>query len=155
MSAPDALFDELIPDAPPGSSAWETVPSSEADAIRIIAAMVEARVRAAAVDCPARRDAHQKAHGCVEAEFEVLDSLAPELRVGLFREARRYRALVRFSNGSETPQSDSAGDGRGMAVKVMGVGQSRSGTQDFVMINNPAFFVRNPADYVDFEASRR
>jgi len=36
-----------------------------------------------------------------------------------------------------------------MAIKLMGVEDSPSTTQDFVMINNPVFFVRNAADYVD------
>lgn len=40
-----------------------------------------------------------------------------------------------------------------MAVKVMDVAASPSTTQDFVMINNPVFVVRNAADYVDFNAS--
>ena len=142
---------DLIPDAPPGASPWETVPPGEGRAIEAIVQAIEARVRAAAVNAPARRDAHPKAHGCVEAEFHVLDSLPPSLRAGLFDQARTYQAWIRFSNGSETPQNDAVGDGRGMAIKLMGVEGSRSTTQDFIMINNPAFFVRNAADYVDFQ----
>jgi len=40
---------------------------------------------------------------------------------------------------------------RGMAIKLMGVEHSESGTQDFVMINHPVFLVRNAADYVEFQ----
>ena len=147
------FFDQLIPQAAPGTSPWETVPASEAQAIAAITGAIEARVRVAARTAPARRDAHPKAHGCVEAEFRVLDGLPPHLRKGLFAQPRSYQAWIRFSNGSGTPQEDSVGDGRGMAVKVTGVEQSRSGTQDFIMINNPAFFVRDAADYVAFNAS--
>jgi hypothetical protein len=38
-----------------------------------------------------------------------------------------------------------------MAIKLMGVERSESGTQDFVMISHPVFFVRNAADYVEFQ----
>ncbi len=110
-------------------------------------------MRAAAVNAPARRDAHPKAHGCVRAEFRVLDNLPPSLRAGLFIEPRAYQAWIRFSNGFETPQDDKIGDARGMAIKVMGVERSPSSTQDFLMINNPALFVRDAAGYVAFQAA--
>jgi hypothetical protein len=38
-----------------------------------------------------------------------------------------------------------------MAIKLMGVAQSPATTQDFVMIDYPAFFVRNAPDYVDLQ----
>ncbi len=134
--------------------AGEIVPPGEADALRIIVRAIEDRVRAAAAtNKPARRDAHPKAHGCLRAEFRVLDDLPLALRNGVFTAPRTFEAWVRFSNGSETPQPDSVGDGRGMAIKLMGVAQSPSTTQDFLMINHPAFFVRNAADYVDFQAA--
>jgi prostaglandin-endoperoxide synthase 2 len=40
-----------------------------------------------------------------------------------------------------------------MAIKIMNVPKSRSNTQDFVMINNPVFFVRNASDYVAFQSA--
>ena len=142
-----------LPDEIPAPVAGEIVPPSEAEALQIIVQAIEDRVRAAAKTGPARRDAHPKAHGCVRAEFRVLDDLPPALRVGVFATARTFDAWVRFSSGSETPQSDSVGDGRGMAIKLMGVEQSPSTTQDFLMINHSAFFVRNAADYVDFQTA--
>src|ERR1700694_634269 len=124
----------------PADEAGEIVPPGEADAVRIIVQAIEDRVRAAATKTgPARRDAHPKAHGCVRAEFRVLDDLPPALRVGVFAASRSFDAWVRFSNGSETPQPDAVGDGRGMAIKLMGVTQSPSTSQDFLMINHPAF----------------
>jgi len=48
-------------------------------------------------------------------------------------------------------QDDLVDDGRGMAIKLMGIEHSDSGTQDFIMINHPVFFVRNAADYVEFQ----
>ncbi len=38
-----------------------------------------------------------------------------------------------------------------MAIKLEGVEHSKTGTQDWVMINHPVFFVRNAADYVAFQ----
>ena len=147
----DTALADLIAEAGPGPSRFEQVPAGEAEAIAAITQAIEQRVRAAAVaDPPARRDAHPKMHGCVEAEFRVLDTLPPGLARGLFSHPAVYPAWIRFSNGSARPGPDRDGDGRGMAIKVMGVTGSRTGTQDFVMINSPAFFVRNAAEYVDF-----
>jgi hypothetical protein len=143
---------DIIDEATP--LAGEVVPSGEAEAIQTIVAAIEADVREAALTAPARRDAHPKAHGCVRAEFQVLDDLPPDLSVGVFATPRRYQAWIRFSNGSGKPQPDSVGDGRGMAIKLMDVADSPSTTQDFVMINYPAFFVRNAADYVDFQMAK-
>ncbi len=141
----------LISALPAWASNGEAVPADEDAAIRQIARMIEESVRADAKDSPARRDAHPKAHGCVKAEFRVLDKLPEEVRVGLFGEARAYPAWIRYSNGAGKVQDDAVGDARGMAVKLMGVGRSESGTQDFLMIDHPVFFVRNAADYVEFE----
>ncbi len=133
----------------------EVIPPGEAAAVRRIVGVIEARVRAAAaLEGRARRDAHPKAHGCVRAEFAVRDDVPGSLRAGVFAQARTYAALIRYSNGSASPQPDSVGDGRGMAIKLLGVEGSPSGTQDFVMVNHPVFFVRNAIDYVEFnEAS--
>ncbi len=131
----------------------EVIPPGEATAMQTIVQAIEAQVRAAAAGAPARRDAHAKMHGCVRASFRVLDDLPAALRVGIFATPGRFSAWVRFSNGAGTPQADAVGDGRGMAVKLMGVAGSASTTQDFVTVNAPAFFVRNAADYVDFQTA--
>ena len=150
---PQSQGAERISDAEP--SPFETVPPGEAAAIAAVVQAIEAQVRAGfAKTGHAIRDAHPKMHGCVFARLEVSTDLPADLRRGLFAEPGAYDAWVRFSNGSGTPQKDEAGDGRGMAVKVLGVAGSPSGTQDFVMINHPAFFVRNAADYVDFSRAK-
>lgn len=106
------------------------------------------------------RDAHRKAHGCVKAKFNVLGNLPPTLAQGLFAQARSYDAVIRYSNGSGQSADDNKGDGRGMAIKVLGVqgpkllaDEANATTQDFLMINHPVFFVRNAVDYVDFQKS--
>ena len=137
----------------------EDVPPGEAAAIETIVATVDSIVGAAAQagERPVLRDAHAKAHGCVHALVTIRRDLPAALRQGVFAKPRSYPAWIRFSNGNGAPQDDHAGDGRGMALKLLGVrgpkllADERSATtQDFVMINYPVFFVRNAADYVTF-----
>jgi hypothetical protein len=104
------------------------------------------------------RDAHRKAHGCVQATFTVLDGLPPKLAQGLFFTPRSYQSVIRFSNGSGKSQDDRVGDARGMAVKLFGVPGNKlladdatAHEQDFIMVNHPVFFVRNASDYVGFQ----
>lgn len=112
---------------------------------------------------PMRRDAHGKHHGVVRAEFIVEPDLPPELAVGLFKAPRAYRAYIRFSNGEGAPKPDSMKDGRGMAIKVLGVPGEKllederdAQTQDFLLISHHSFFVRTLADYVElFETFSR
>src|SRR5262249_51306321 len=100
-----------------------------------------------------RRDAHAKTLGCAAATFTV-KPLEQRFRYGLFAQPKSYKAWVRFSSGSTTPQSDWKPDARGMAIKVLGVdgkklleGEEDDRTQDFLMIDNPVFFVENVAEY--------
>ena len=104
----------------------------------------------------ARRDVHPKAHGCVKAEFQVLDQLPIALAQGLFKTGSRYPAWIRFSNGSQNPDHpDIKGDARGMAIKILNVdGQkllednANPSAQDFILINHPVFFVNDPKRYL-------
>jgi hypothetical protein len=106
----------------------------------------------------AHRDAHPKAHGCVKAEFHVLEALPEPLAKGLFIPGKTYQAWIRFSNGSSDPtRADIKKDARGMAIKVLGVpgeklleDDDHATTQDFIMINNPVFFANDPARYLSF-----
>lgn len=107
---------------------------------------------------PFTRDVHSKAHGCVQARFEV-GELEPRLRHGLFARAGTYDAWLRFSSGDTHVQSDGIRDARGFALKVMGVpgekllpAEKDAATQDFVMINNPVFFIRTLPEYEQFMA---
>jgi hypothetical protein len=137
----------------------EVVPPGEADAmmrlVRKATAAIEERAEA---DRLYKRDAHAQPHGCVAAELEVFDGLDPIHRQGVFAEpGRRYKAWVRFSNGTQA--DDTAPDARGMAIKLMGV-QGRKlldrrddperKTQDFVMVNYHTFFLRTAEEYEEF-----
>ncbi len=109
-------------------------------------------------DTIARRDAHAKAHGCVRANVTIDNSdMDPFDRIGVFAENRTYPAWIRFSNGNPVIQNDKERDARGMAIKLMEVPGEKvldrhrnELTQDFLLINGPAFFVRTPDDYLEF-----
>ena len=136
-------------------SAQEQVPPGEAAMTRSI---IQTAIRI--VDQhrePTRylRDAHAKAHGCVQAEVSVAADLAPVLRQGVFSEAgKTWQAWVRLSNGNAYPQFDNMKDARGMAIKLLDVpgaqllsSQQGRGEQDFVMFNHANFFVSDVAEY--------
>ncbi|RTL32824.1 MAG: catalase [Burkholderiales bacterium] len=137
----------------------EVIPADEPAAIAAVTNSIKASVQAGFdKNGHAYRDAHRKAHGCVQARFTVLGKLPAKLAQGLFATPRSYDAVVRFSNGSGSSQDDHSPDGRGMAVKVLGVSgpkllddEPNASTQDFLMINHPVFFVRNASDYVAFQ----
>jgi len=123
-----------------------------------LSVVIEESVRKQYSAGSARRDAHPKAHGCVKAEFHVVDTLPETLSKGVFVPGKTYQAWIRFSNGSGDPtRADIKRDARGMAIKVLGVSgkkiledEADATTQDFIMINHPVFFATDPARYLSF-----
>ncbi len=121
-----------------------------------IGAVIEDSIRQEYRPGSARRDAHPKAHGCVKAELQVMDTLPESLAKGIFIPGKTYQAWIRFSNGSkDATRSDIKGDARGMAIKVLGVpgkklleDEAQAFTQDFIMINHPVFFANAPRRYL-------
>jgi hypothetical protein len=159
LAAADASMALSATPAATPNAEGEVIPAGEAAAIAAVTDVIKSSVQAGFdKNGHAFRDAHRKAHGCVQAKFTVLDKLPPKVAQGLFATPKSFNAVVRFSNGSGSAADDHNADGRGMAVKVMGVGgpkllndEQSAGTQDFIMINHPVFFVRNAPDYVAFQ----
>ncbi|MFD2275484.1 hypothetical protein ACFSQZ_03290 [Rubritalea spongiae] len=96
------------------------------------------------------RSAHSKTVGLMTAEFRVEPNLPEECRIGVFAKPRIYKAFVRASHSSPSPQADKKKDARGMAIKLLGVDGERFvkfnkelATQDFILISWPAFFFAN------------
>lgn len=89
------------------------------------------------------RDAHAKSNGLLVGELEVNANLPPELRQGIFAEARRYHVVARLSSAPGDIHSDKIPAPRGFALKVMGVEGERlspgtaGANQDFLMVNFP------------------
>ncbi|HEY9760211.1 MAG TPA: catalase family protein [Oculatellaceae cyanobacterium] len=101
---------------------------------------------------PMPRDAHPKSHGCVRGTFIIRPFLPEHLRVGIFGSVARFPCWIRFSNGSPNVSGDDTPDVRGIAIKLMSVPGAKvldpdGTTQDFVLCNAPAFFVKNLEDY--------
>lgn len=102
----------------------------------------------------AGRGAHAKSHGILKAELQVYNDLPEELRQGMFREARTFPVILRYS----TAPGDTAPDGiaafRGLGIKVIGIeGEKLSPdapdavTQDFLLINTKSFAVADIAAF--------
>ncbi len=140
------------------STDWkENVPGDEATRFERYAEELRAMQRRNASRGRTHRALHAKGLGGFEAEFTVLPDLPEHARVGLFAAPGRFRAYVRFSNGSGKHQPDRKPDVRGVAVKLVGVrdrkilpGLEDALTQDFLLIRSPSTPFRTADDFVGF-----
>jgi hypothetical protein len=150
---------------PKDAHALETIPPDEAQQIAEITELTLKLLKQRyGGELPVLRAVHPKDHGCVKAEFQVVEDLPQALRVGVFSQpGRKYPAWIRFSNAAALVGPDitpglpeSARNGsRGMAIKLMGVegsplveGEGPT-TQDFLMVNLPVFPFANVSDYLE------
>ncbi len=132
-------------------------PNEEALAQRL-GSVIEKTIRNQYRAGTARRDAHPKAHGCVKADFQVNEKLPDRLAKGIFVPGKTYHAWIRFSNGNPDPNKpDIEGNERGMSIKLLDVPgeklletERQNTTQDFIMMSNPAFFLKDPSNAVPF-----
>jgi hypothetical protein len=137
-----------------GNSALETVPAGEAedikDVMRILRAMMLRDYPPATR--PMLRNQHPKSHGCVRAQFSVEKHVPEAFRHGLFAHSgARFPAWVRYSSSVGKMGTDVGKDAHGMAVKVLEVPAGEGlASQDFLMIDSPAFFIANCAEYLEF-----
>lgn len=100
------------------------------------------------------RDAHPKMHGCVRGEFSIEPNLPDHLRIGIFARRQIFPVWVRFSNQSGTVSSDSKGDIRGVAIKLMDVAGQKlemnaadDTTHDFILISESRFVTKDVAQF--------
>jgi Catalase len=100
------------------------------------------------------RGVHAKSHGILEGYLEVDESLPGDLAQGMFAKPGRYPVVIRLSTIPGDILDDSVSTPRGMAVKIIGVegerleGSEMDVTQDFVMINGPAFGAPTPKRFL-------
>jgi len=91
------------------------------------------------------RGVHAKSHGLLTGEVRVLDNLPPVLAQGLFSTGGSYPAVLRLSTVPGDVLDDKVSTPRALAIKLIGVegerlpGSEGDTTQDFVMVNGPAF----------------
>ncbi|MBV8682404.1 MAG: catalase family protein [Caulobacteraceae bacterium] len=100
------------------------------------------------------RSVHAKSHALLQGELEVLAGFDPTLAQGLFTAPGRYPAVLRFSTIPGDLLDDSVSAPRAVAVKLIGVpgerlsGEEEEATQDFIMINGPAFGAPTPKAFL-------
>jgi hypothetical protein len=140
----------------------ECPPPDEPADIQRMAALIQA-IHHPQKDGRVLRAQHAKDTGCVKAQFIVEPGLPDEYRYGVFREPRTYDVddvVIRFSNASEFAESDALGTPRGMAIKIRHVDGDRAikddgdSSQDFLMVDSPAFIFRAVKDYTALFALR-
>ena len=98
------------------------------------------------------RAVHAKAHALLRARLTVISDLPPELAQGLFARPAAYDAVLRISTNPGDLLDDAISLPRGLALKVLGVEGERlpgaeGATQDFLMVNAPAFAAPDPAKF--------
>ncbi len=96
----------------------------------------------------ALRGVHAKSHALLSGELEVLPGLPEPLAQGIFAREARYPVIMRFSTTPGDILPDAVSTPRGLAIKIIGVEGDRlpgseGATQDFVMVNGPAFATPN------------
>ena len=142
----------------------ESIPSGEAAQIENIAELTVQQLRNRYANGKrVLRGVHAKDHGCVKAEFRVVEDLPKPFQVGIFAQpGRSYDAWVRFSNAAtlvlpDDPLDQETGKrvpgSRGMSIKLLGVEgvpfvpSQAELAQDFLLVNHPVFAFANVEDY--------
>ena len=100
------------------------------------------------------RGLHAKGHAIFKGRLEVLGGLPATLAQGLFATPGSYDVVLRSSTVPGDVLDDSVSGPRGLAMKVLGVsgerlpGSEGDTTQDFLMVNGPAFVAPNPKAFL-------
>ncbi len=100
------------------------------------------------------RSVHAKSHGLLHGILTVNEDLPPILTQGLFAKPGAYPVVMRLSTAPGDLLDDSISTPRGLAIKVIGVegprveGSGTDVTQDFVLVNGPAFNAPNAAGFL-------
>jgi hypothetical protein len=91
------------------------------------------------------RSVHAKSHGLLKGEITIHDALPAELAQGVFATPGTHPVIMRFSTNPGDILDDAISVPRGLAFKLLDVtgdrlpGSEGDTTQDFIMINGPAF----------------
>ena len=102
----------------------------------------------------ALRSVHAKSHGLLNATLIVSEGLPTALAQGVFAKPGRYPVVMRYSAIPGDPIDDDVSTPRGLSIKVLGVegarlpGSEGATTQDFVMVNGPAFSANNSKKFL-------
>ncbi len=124
----------------------EQIPQNEAEMIEKVVEMQVAIMKNA--QDPRKRGQHPKQQAVLRGTFEIADDVPETMRTGIFARPGKFDALVRMSTGPRPGDSDL--NPHALAVKLIDVAGSASGTQDFIALDQPTFFIRDIEDYVTF-----
>lgn len=107
---------------------------------------------------PQLRDTHAKGLAVVRGTFAIEPDLAADLRVGLFREAKSYKCLLRFSNTDPNPKPDIKKDMRAVSIKLFGVEGERlwqddpdAKTLDLLMMSAKTFITPDLRSFIQMQ----
>ena len=129
----------------------EIVPPGEAEMIERVTALQTEMMKGRD---PHKRGQHPKQQALLRGFFEVARAVPEPFRAGVFAKPRQFDALVRVSTGPMPKESDP--NPHAMAIKLIDVPGAPHGTQDFIMLDQPTFFISDIADYVAFfEAAQK
>ncbi len=133
----------------------ETIEPDEAETVRALEEQFRIILDTTSHDYGhAVRSVHAKGHGIARGTLTVADGLPPELAQGLFAAPGRYEAILRISTNAGDILDDSIRLPRGVSLKILGVegerlpGSEGDATQDFLMVNGPAFAATNPKKFL-------
>jgi hypothetical protein len=135
--------------------AFEQIPEDEAETTRQLVEALHGILEVTSQHYNhAVRSVHAKSHGLLDGELTVLDNLPPELAQGVFAHPGTHKVVMRLSTNPGDILDDSVSTPRGLAIKIADVegprlpGSEAQTTQDFVMINAPAFTAATPKAFV-------
>ncbi|WP_250517415.1 catalase family protein [Caballeronia sp. INDeC2] len=139
----------------PFAPAFEAVPSDEAETTAELVQTMRAIAETTYRDYGhAVRSVHAKSHGLVIGELRILAGLPAPYAQGVFAREAVIPVVMRFSTNPGDVLDDKVSTPRGLAFKLIGVqgerlpGSEDDRTQDFVMINAPAFTASTPKAFL-------
>lgn len=139
----------------PFDPAYEEIPVDEPETTRELVEAMHSILETTSKDYGhAVRSVHAKGHGLLNGELRVLDNLPAELAQGVFARPGVHGVVMRFSTNPGDILNDSVLTPRGLAIKIADVeggrlpGSETQSTQDFVMINAPAFTAATPKAFL-------
>ncbi len=139
----------------PFDPVYEQIPDDEAETTAELADTMRTITETTYADSGhAIRSVHAKSHGLLLGEMQVAAGLPPELAQGIFAQPVTLPVVLRLSTNPGDVLDDKVSTPRGLALKIIGVdgdrlpGSEGDRTQDFVMINAPAFTASTPKKFL-------
>lgn len=149
------MTDRLTITPLPFDSRFEVIPEDEPDTVRELVEAMRSIIETTYADGGhAIRSVHAKSHGLLQGELVVPEGLPPALAQGAFARPGRLPVIMRFSTNPGDILDDKVSTPRGLAIKVIGVegprlpGSEGATTQDFVLVNAPAFVAPTPKAFL-------